>query len=78
MMQKRQKRLDQLVKTCSESLIIQGFSETQILHEKYLNLRYEGTETSLMILEQNENWEFEKWFAEAHKREFDLLSVRNA
>ncbi|CAI6899909.1 ANM_collapsed_G0053500.mRNA.1.CDS.1 [Saccharomyces cerevisiae] len=23
-----------------------------------------------MILEQNENWEFEKWFAEAHKREF--------
>ncbi|CAI4331605.1 CPI_1c_G0009260.mRNA.1.CDS.1 [Saccharomyces cerevisiae] len=36
----------------------------------YLNLRYEGTETSLMILEQNENWEFEKWFAEAHKREF--------
>ncbi|CAI5295235.1 ASB_HP2_G0032150.mRNA.1.CDS.1 [Saccharomyces cerevisiae] len=64
------KRLDQLVKTCSESLIIQGFSETQILHEKYLNLRYEGTETSLMILEQNENWEFEKWFAEAHKREF--------
>ncbi|KAM3169906.1 5-oxoprolinase [Saccharomyces cerevisiae] len=64
------KRLDKLVKTCSESLIIQGFSETQILHEKYLNLRYEGTETSLMILEQNENWEFEKWFAEAHKREF--------
>ncbi|CAI4907081.1 ANM_HP_G0096090.mRNA.1.CDS.1 [Saccharomyces cerevisiae] len=68
----------QLVKTCSESLIIQGFSETQILHEKYLNLRYEGTETSLMILEQNENWEFEKWFAEAHKREFGFAFGENA
>nr|CAI6673370.1 BPK_HP1_G0042770.mRNA.1.CDS.1 [Saccharomyces cerevisiae] len=77
-MQKRQKRLDQLVKTCSESLIIQGFSETQILHEKYLNLRYESTETSLMILEQNENWEFENGLQKRIRGNLDLLSVRNA
>lgn len=63
-------KLNRLVRKSNESLIVQGFPETQILHERYLNLRYEGTETSLMILEQDENWEFEKWFAEAHKREF--------
>lgn len=63
-------KLDHLAVKCNNSLISQGFPEYLIEHEKYLNLRYEGTETSLMVLEQDEDWKFEKWFADAHIREF--------
>lgn len=63
-------KLDHMVLKCNNSLISQGFPVDLIDHEKYLNLRYEGTETSIMISEQNETWNFEKWFADAHLREF--------
>ncbi|GAV47860.1 hypothetical protein ZYGR_0I01560 [Zygosaccharomyces rouxii] len=63
-------KLAQLEVKSKEALIAQGFDGSHIVYEKYLNLRYEGTETSLMILEENENWNFEQWFADSHKREF--------
>lgn len=63
-------RLDELVGASKESLTLQGFHDSQIVFEKYLNLRYEGTETSLMIMEQDGKCDFERWFTEAHKREF--------
>ncbi|CAR29091.1 hypothetical protein ZYGR_0Z00120 [Zygosaccharomyces rouxii] len=63
-------KLESLVVKCNDQLVSQGFPEHLIDHEKYLNLRYEGTETSLMVLEQDEDWDFENWFAEAHMREF--------
>lgn len=63
-------KLDQLVVRCNEALATQGFPKDLIDHEKYLNLRYEGTETSLMILEEDKDWKFEEWFAGAHLREF--------
>ncbi|CDF87715.1 BN860_12794g1_1 [Zygosaccharomyces bailii CLIB 213] len=63
-------KLERLVEKSEESLKAQGFEKDHIFFEKYLNLRYEGTETSLMILEESNQWDFEQWFAAAHKREF--------
>ncbi|GCF01482.1 5-oxoprolinase [Zygosaccharomyces mellis] len=63
-------KLEQLKLKSEKALSDQGFDGNHIIYENYLNLRYEGTETSLMILEEDENWNFEKWFADAHNREF--------
>lgn len=66
-----QERLEKLSRKCEQSLVSQGFSVDNIIFERYLNLRYEGTETSLMILQREDgNWNFDHWFAESHKREF--------
>lgn len=48
----------------------EGFPPSTLTYEKYLNLRYEGTETGLMILQQGNKEDFQSWFTEAHKREF--------
>ncbi|QLL32484.1 hypothetical protein HG536_0C06540 [Torulaspora globosa] len=69
-MPKIQKKLDELVERSRRSLVAQGFAESHIVVERYLNLRYEGTETSLMILQRNEEYAFERWFSEAHQQEF--------
>lgn len=69
-MPKVQEKLDGLVEKARKSLTIQGFTDSHIVVEKYLNLRYEGTETSLMVMQKDGQWEFEKWFSEAHQREF--------
>lgn len=54
-----------------KNLLSQSFSREHIIVERYLNLRYEGTETSLMILQKDkDDWNFAKWFSEDHKREF--------
>ncbi|AET40439.1 5-oxoprolinase Ecym_6035 [Eremothecium cymbalariae DBVPG len=67
-------KFEELTKRTKDKLIQQGFASTQILFDKYLNLRYEGTETSLMVLQKNpESWQFEDWFAELHKREFGFV-----
>ncbi|QLQ80004.1 hypothetical protein HG537_0C06530 [Torulaspora globosa] len=69
-MPKIQEKLDELVRKSKRSLEAQGFADSQMVVEKYLNLRYEGTETSLMILQRNEEYAFEQWFSEAHRQEF--------
>ncbi|GMM58285.1 5-oxoprolinase [Maudiozyma humilis] len=48
----------------------QGFNKDAIAIEKYLNLRYEGTETALMIHQKDERWNFVSDFTDNHKREF--------
>lgn len=47
----------------------QGFLESEVRHLKFLNLRYQGTDTSLMILESEEK-DFAEQFVENYKREF--------
>ena len=47
----REKRLKLLGEKASEQLIKQGYSKEDIIVEKYLNLRYEGTDTAVMIKE---------------------------
>ena len=55
-----------------EKLKTQGFNEGQITHETYLNLRYEGTDTALMVVTP-EDGDYKKAFEEIHKREYGFV-----
>lgn len=58
----------------------QGFDNESIVFEEYLNMRYRGTESALMIVRPNEeetkeafggdNWAFGKAFVKQHEQEF--------
>ncbi|SCU92709.1 LAFA_0F12354g1_1 [Lachancea sp. 'fantastica'] len=67
------KKLAKMASEVTDTLTKQGFSKNDLLFEKYLNLRYEGTETSLMILQDDEEWNFSKDFTASHKREFGFV-----
>ena len=49
----------------------QGVFEEDVYYETYLNLRYLGSDTSMMII-QPEDGNFERSFKEEHKREFSF------
>lgn len=66
-------RLANLCSKSKESFLQQGFAEEDLVFEKYLNLRYEGTETALMIMQQGDDFLFEEWFSAAHEKEFGFL-----
>ncbi|AEY95174.1 FABR114Cp [Eremothecium gossypii FDAG1] len=63
----------QLITSTSISLLKQGFADDRLEFERYLNLRYEGTETSLMVLQEGDSWDFVERFAKLHKREFGFV-----
>ncbi len=61
-------RLDDLSERATEELNRQGdFQQVEI--RRYLNLRYQGTDTAMMILE-GPGTDFKAEFLKAHKREF--------
>jgi 5-oxoprolinase (ATP-hydrolysing) len=47
----REERLAHLSDLATDSLIKQGYSKDDIIVEKYINLRYQGTDTAVMIRE---------------------------
>uniref|UniRef100_A0A7S2S486 5-oxoprolinase n=1 Tax=Eucampia antarctica TaxID=49252 RepID=A0A7S2S486_9STRA len=49
--QNREERLKLLAERAKQALVSQGYSKEQIIVEKYLNLRYQGTDNSIMIQE---------------------------
>ncbi len=61
--------LDSLAARTRRELRSQGFAETAIRTRRYLNLRYRGTDTTLMIGEPGDR-DFAGAFARAHRREF--------
>jgi len=61
--------LSTLTQEASTELEGQGFGKSQISHDLYLNLRYEGSSTALMILKPS-NWDFRAEFETRHRREF--------
>lgn len=65
-------RFTDLINTSKAKLIEHGFKDEEIKFEKFLNLRYQGTESTLMI-NQGEDWDFEDKFLALHKREFGFL-----
>ena len=70
-------RISSLVKKAEEDLRSQGFPPERIEVETYLNCRYHGTSTQLMI-ERPEDGNYEQTFFEQHKREFGFnLENRN-
>lgn len=78
-------RLDRLSSKVRSSLLSQGFEPGRIKVERMLNMRFEGTDTALMVipdekLDLNEKGEedFERAFKRKYKSEFGfLLDAKN-
>ena len=75
-----QNKMEELKRKSRETLKDQGFEEDQIHFEEYLNMRYRGTESALMIVKpteeevkndyDGEDWAFGKAFVNQHEQEF--------
>ncbi|KAJ3071522.1 hypothetical protein HDU98_005187 [Podochytrium sp. JEL0797] len=68
-----QTRLETLTQTARTHLTSQGFLPSQIEIEAYLNLRYHGTDTSIMTLKPADGWDFQKVFVANHLQEFGFI-----
>ena len=69
-------RLDKLTKDVRAELASQGFEGNRIHVERVLNMRFEGTDTALMVLptaQDGEGEDFEKAFKRVYKSEFGFL-----
>lgn len=75
-----QGKMQELKKKSTETLKAQGFDEEQVHFEEYLNMRYRGTESALMVVKPTaeeaknehggEEWAFGKAFVAQHEQEF--------
>ncbi|KAJ5619477.1 hypothetical protein N7510_003461 [Penicillium lagena] len=68
-------KIQGLIGRSTKNLQTQGFTEKQLRHEVFLNMRYEGSDTSLMILKP-ENGDFLSAFVQRHRREFNFTFER--
>lgn len=69
-------RFESLSSHAEESLKKQGFLPHRIEHELFLNMRYKGADTSLMI-SKPEDGDFAKAFVARHHREFGFTQPRD-
>ncbi|KAF2141015.1 uncharacterized protein K452DRAFT_319288 [Aplosporella prunicola CBS 121167] len=65
-------KLETLRSTVQQNLWEQGVKTEDMSYEYYLNMRYRGTETAMMIL-QPVNGNFKEAFLEQHLREFNFV-----
>jgi len=63
------KRLQYLQEHATNALVQQGYKPEEIKVERFLNLRYDGTDTAIMIMESPTST-FEKSFEAVYQREF--------
>ena len=73
-------KMEELKRKSMQRLRDQGFSEDSITFEEYLNMRYRGTESALMVVRPSEteareeydgdDWAFGKAFVRQHEQEF--------
>jgi 5-oxoprolinase (ATP-hydrolysing) len=70
-MQSISQRISALRSKVTAALSSDGIDEAQIQHEVYLNLRYQGTDNTLMVLEP-EHGDFLAEFVKEHQREFSF------
>ena len=78
--QELKKKMEELKETSTKKLLDQGFSQDSIVFEEYLNMRYRGTESALMIIKpqkeevekefDGDDWAFGKAFVKQHEQEF--------
>ncbi|KAI9818315.1 MAG: hypothetical protein M1832_004433 [Thelocarpon impressellum] len=70
------KTMDDLKEKSAGALRAQGFEDEKIVFEEYLNMRYRGTESALMIIKPEDgefpgdDWAFGKAFFKQHEQEF--------
>lgn len=71
-------RLDEISKEAVGALVSQGFDEKNVVVERYLNLRYKGTETFIMVRDpaQDNSQSYAKSFIDKHKTEFGFSLER--
>ncbi|KAJ5995955.1 hypothetical protein N7522_007615 [Penicillium canescens] len=69
-------RFDEMAAAGTKEMETQGFTAAQVRHEQYLNMRYEGSDTSLMILKPESSSDFLEEFRVRHRREFNFNSER--
>lgn len=75
-----QDKMSDLKQRSTKTLKEQGFKDENIVFEEYLNLRYRGTESALMVIKptqkeakdeyDGEDWAFGKAFVKQHEQEF--------
>lgn len=64
-------KMEKLKGKSRKTLQDQGFEDNDIVFEEYLNMRYRGTESGLMIIRPSEkDWAFGKAFVKQHRYEF--------
>lgn len=73
-------KMEELKKKSSAKLRDQGFSKEDIVFEEYLNMRYRGTESALMVVKPGDEdvknvfggveWAFGQAFIKQHEQEF--------
>ncbi|KAI1627045.1 Hydantoinase B/oxoprolinase-domain-containing protein [Exophiala viscosa] len=68
-------KFQKLVARTTEELVDQGFTKDQVRHELFLNMRYDGSDTSLMI-RNSEDGDYASAFVQRHKREFNFTFDR--
>lgn len=78
--QELKKKMQQLKDASTRKLEDQGFSQDSIVFEEYLNMRYRGTESALMIVKpeqaevekeyNGDDWAFGKAFVKQHEQEY--------
>lgn len=79
-LEKLKSKMEDLKKSSTKRLEDQGFNDSSIVFEEYLNMRYRGTESALMIVKPSEeevkndfggdDWAFNKAFVKQHEQEF--------
>mmetsp|Transcript_32147 Transcript_32147/g.78360 ORF Transcript_32147/g.78360 Transcript_32147/m.78360 type:complete len:1264 (-) Transcript_32147:792-4583(-) len=65
-------RLNHLRKVATDALTKQGYDESSIVVEEYINMRYEGTDNAIMIQRSKETT-FEEAFLALYRREFGFV-----
>ncbi|KAL2190688.1 hypothetical protein L209DRAFT_746977 [Thermothelomyces heterothallicus CBS 203.75] len=66
------RKMEGLKEKSRQALREQGFEDSEIAFEEYLNMRYRGTESALMIVKPTgeREWDFGTAFVEHHRYEF--------
>ncbi|KAM4065440.1 hydantoinase b/oxoprolinase domain-containing protein [Hirsutella rhossiliensis] len=69
---KLRRKMERLKDKSRGALRDQGFDDGEVEFEEYLNMRYRGTESALMIVKPSTpaEWDFGKAFVEHHRYEF--------
>lgn len=65
-------RLQYLAEKASAALVKHGYSDSKIIIERYLNMRYEGTDTAIMIQESTDR-SYQESFLTLYQREFGFV-----
>lgn len=65
-------RLAALREEARSKLKAQDFSDEDIVYEEYLNMRFKGTESAIMV-HKGDSWDFQENFFQMHKREFGFI-----